>query len=306
MNIGVSGLIVNQSGEVLVIQRDDTRTWALPGGSLDPGESPMVGVAREVEEETGFKVLPVRLVSVGFATWGERNLLSFTFRCLLRGGQARTSAESLQVGFTPTNPLGVSMLPVHQKRIETGIRHKGGPPDWQTYEPTTRERAALVALTNVVYPVKNLMRRLRGAGEYVPPPKWKMGVFCVIRNENGEVLWAQRRDNGKWNLPGGGVDSKEAPWDAAVREVKEETELDVKLTDLTGVYTKAMQMEHVLVFTAEIVGGKLQTTEESADFQWLPADNPPENVLPLHLTRVLDAVDPERDVTVFRDQVRPA
>ncbi len=52
MFIGTNGIVVDNKGHVLLIRRDDTRTWALPGGALEPGELPTNGAAREVREET--------------------------------------------------------------------------------------------------------------------------------------------------------------------------------------------------------------------------------------------------------------
>ena len=49
--------------EVLLVQRRDLPVWVLPGGGLDPGETPEEGVIREVEEETGLQVKIVREIA---------------------------------------------------------------------------------------------------------------------------------------------------------------------------------------------------------------------------------------------------
>ena len=59
---------------------------------------------------------------------------------------------------------------------------------------------------------------------------------CVF-NENGEVLLQKRSDSAKWGFPGGAVEIGETPQMAAVREIKEETGLDVKVGRIIGVYT---------------------------------------------------------------------
>jgi len=182
MNIGVSGLVTNKSNEILLIQRDDTRTWSPPGGSLDFGESPIVGVEREVKEETGLEVKATQLISVSFATLGTRSLLNFTFRCILQSGELQTSNESLQVRFATTNPIELSMLPIHKERVELGLKHTGDSPGWMIYTPSNRERLMAASLYTVVYPIKNLLRRLRGGGKYVAPPQWEVTVLCIICN----------------------------------------------------------------------------------------------------------------------------
>lgn len=61
-----------------------------------------------------------------------------------------------------------------------------------------------------------------------------IGVGVIIENEKGEILLGQKENGriypGCWILPGGGVDEDEMVDEAAVREVKEETNLDI--TDL--------------------------------------------------------------------------
>lgn len=40
MRVAVNGIVVNQFGQVLLMKRDDIRTWAIPGGALEAGELP--------------------------------------------------------------------------------------------------------------------------------------------------------------------------------------------------------------------------------------------------------------------------
>jgi ADP-ribose pyrophosphatase YjhB (NUDIX family) len=98
----------------------------------------------------------------------------------------------------------------------------------------------------------------------------------------------------------------EPPWEAAVREVKEETGLDVQLNDLSGVYLKPARDESgrhmVFTFTATVSGGKLTENEEAAEFAYFSPGEEPEKSLPKHLERVADAADSRRNKTVFRVQ----
>src|SRR5262245_58989496 len=65
-----------------------------------------------------------------------------------------------------------------------------------------------------------------------------VGAVAVILDAEGRVLLCHRRDCDLWNLPGGGMEAGETPWQAVVREVKEEVGLDVVVTRLAGVYSK--------------------------------------------------------------------
>ena len=62
------------------------------------------------------------------------------------------------------------------------------------------------------------------------------GAFAIICDEKRRVLLCHRRDIDAWNLPGGRVEEGEAPWDAAIRETREEVGLEVEVTRLTGLY----------------------------------------------------------------------
>lgn len=302
MRIAASGIVVNQFGQVLLIQRDDTLTWAPPGGALDAGELPPDGAAREVEEETGLKVEPARLVEMHhWPTAAADGFLGFTFRCLMKGGELATSAESLRVGYCSTDPLPRPMFQVHRERIEQALAHTGGPVQWSKIEESWPLRLGRLLVTKGVYPLKNVWRRLRGRPRYQPPPDWKVGAFTIIRNDAGEALWVKRTDQDMWNLPGGGSAPRESPWETAVRETYEETGLEVRLTDLTGVYVKPAQNEMLFAFTAVPVNGRLTLNQEAAGFAYFAPGSEPDNVLPKHPIRVADA-DAGTGTTVFRVQ----
>lgn len=80
-----------------------------------------------------------------------------------------------------------------------------------------------------------------------------IGVFGIIRDDEGRILLCLRNDYALRNLPGGGVESGESPWQAMIREVKEETGLDVEITKLVGVYTKSNKDDVVFSFECKVV-----------------------------------------------------
>jgi len=301
MKIFAEGIVTNHLNEALFILRDDSRTWALPGGALENDEQPPQAAAREVKEETGIEARPVRLVAVYYWPNDADGRLLFSFRCLQEGGEVQTSAESPRVGFMMATPAPSPMLAMHRDRLERALNHYGGPPYWGAHRLPLYLRWA----SRLVYRYRDLRRRLRGETAYQSPVEWRVGAFTVLRNEAGEVLWVKRRDYDLWNLPGGGRQGTEAPWETALRETREETGLQVRLTDLTGVYTKPEIREMVLVFTAEIVGGALKENEEAAAFAYYVPGEEPEKTVPKHLQRVADAVSAE-EKTVFRIQDGPS
>ena len=64
MQLGAEAIITNEYNQALFILRNDTRTWAMPGGRIEREELPDEAAAREAQEESGLKVLPVRLVGL--------------------------------------------------------------------------------------------------------------------------------------------------------------------------------------------------------------------------------------------------
>jgi 8-oxo-dGTP diphosphatase len=63
-SVSVSAVITNDAGQVLMVQRRDNGNWEPPGGVLEPHESILDALRREVREETGLDIEPERLTGV--------------------------------------------------------------------------------------------------------------------------------------------------------------------------------------------------------------------------------------------------
>ena len=125
----------------------------------------------------------------------------------------------------------------------------------------------------------------------------------AVFNERGEVLLQKRADNGYWGLPGGKVDIGESVEQGAIREVLEETGLNVAVKRLIGVYSDPKHYSIMsydaagwiihyvtLVFECEYQSGQLQISDESTDIGYFSPDSLPENTLLSHHLRIRDAV----------------
>ncbi len=62
--LGVAGVVVDERGRALAVRRREPDRWEMPGGALELGEQIAVGLVREVREETGLDVVPLRLTGV--------------------------------------------------------------------------------------------------------------------------------------------------------------------------------------------------------------------------------------------------
>lgn len=257
--VGVEGLVTDQFAQVLLIQREDSRTWALPGGGLEANELPTDGMVRELFEETGYKVYPVRLVQLSYMRGRKFPLLIFLFRGLLRGGSPQISAESLQVGFVKTERLP-RMIRAHQERLRAGQSHAGGAPYLVEQRPHSW---AIQLLRRLIYRWKDFQRYRQGMPPYQPPDLWQVEHVVVVPDGQGKVLWVQGESG--WRLPGGICDTGQAPWIAAASQAQTQCGAPIKITGLVSVaVTPENQM--TLCFAGQVIGnaaaGRWATVEE--------------------------------------------
>jgi ADP-ribose pyrophosphatase YjhB (NUDIX family) len=100
----------------------------------------------------------------------------------------------------------------------------------------------------------------------------------VIFSYDGGILLVQRAINpsyGKWVFPGGYVDRGEVLEAAALREVREESGLAVRLTRLLGAYSYPGHQVILVAYAGEVTGGSLQADDESLTVRaFPPADIP--------------------------------
>ncbi len=133
----------------------------------------------------------------------------------------------------------------------------------------------------------------------------RVGCSAVIFDKDREkILLTRREDNKQWCLPSGGMEPGESANEACIREVDEETGLQVAIKRLIGVYTTPHELVVyqdgnkiqlvALCFEAEIVGGELQLSCETTEYGYFSYQEMQElDMLLNHAQRIKDAYSGE-------------
>ena len=116
-----------------------------------------------------------------------------------------------------------------------------------------------------------------------------VSVAGVILDDAGRALLIQRRDNSRWEAPGGVLELDEDIRDGRKREILEETGLQVQVEHLTGVYKDMKRGIVALVFRCRVVGGRTRETSEAQDLRWMDSEEVKALATEAFAVRVLDA-----------------
>lgn len=130
-----------------------------------------------------------------------------------------------------------------------------------------------------------------------------LAVNVAVIHEN-KILLTQREDFETWILPSGGVEDAESLAQAAIRETKEETGLDVELTRLVGVYSRLSNMSpgYMVLFAARLIGGEIKCQEgETIAVEWFSFDEIPSPLSAGHKRRIEDAIAGRSGVVVLQE-----
>ena len=116
-----------------------------------------------------------------------------------------------------------------------------------------------------------------------------MSVAAAII-DGDRVLAIRRRDNGKWEPPGGTLEPNETVLEGLHREVLEETGVAIGAAELSGIYKNMTRSIVALVFRCKHNGQNPHLTSEAAELAWLTADEIRAQLDPAYACRLLDAL----------------
>ncbi|KJK57929.1 DNA mismatch repair protein MutT [Saccharothrix sp. ST-888] len=127
------------------------------------------------------------------------------------------------------------------------------------------------------------------------PNSLVVAASAVVTDDSGRILLQRRGDSGNYALPGGTMDLGESLPQTAVREVREETGLEVEITGVVGTYTDPghviaytdgeVRQQFNICFTARVTGGSLAISDESTDLRFVAVGQLDD--LPIHHTQRL-------------------
>lgn len=129
-----------------------------------------------------------------------------------------------------------------------------------------------------------------GTHDVTETPRHSVSVAAAIFDESGEnVLLIKRRDNGRWEPPGGVLELDETIEDGLRREVREETGADIEPGPLTGVYKNTARGIVALVFRGSLVSTPMRQTPEAQEVAWHAVDSVTAHLAEVYAIRILDA-----------------
>jgi ADP-ribose pyrophosphatase YjhB (NUDIX family) len=121
------------------------------------------------------------------------------------------------------------------------------------------------------------VRRIEHFNDPGAPPANSLvpAASAIVVDDAGRILLQRRTDNALWSIPGGAMEVGESIADTAVREVKEETGLDVEPERVVGLYSNPrhvveyadgeVRQQFSVCFACRLVGGQVATSDESSE-----------------------------------------
>ena len=111
----------------------------------------------------------------------------------------------------------------------------------------------------------------------------KPSAAVAILNDRQELLMLHRKDNKKWTMPGGTMEFGESMTECALREVKEESGLQINILDIIGTYTDPnirvaysdgeIRQEFSILYFGKAIDYDVSIDDESSQYQWVSLEN---------------------------------
>lgn len=307
----VAIVVFDDQGRVLLARHNEGDVWVLPGGGIEPPESPADAAVREMWEETGLWIEPVRVIGVyggpdflvTYANGDQVAYQTIVFAGRVIEGAPRPDAREIKaVGYF--SETAWAALPT---------------PRWmQVVMPDVFRRSAQTCFQKSRWqpPVDGV--RKGGMSDYVRQLRGKVGnslvltpsVWGLVFDEQRHLLLQKRADNGRWAGPAGAIDPEDSPTDAVVREAWEETGVLVEPVRVLAVFGGAAYahtfsdgdqiINYGIIFECKFVSGRPTPDGiEAMDVNFFPLPSLPRQAMSARWQKFIAGATPERAETDF-------
>jgi ADP-ribose pyrophosphatase YjhB (NUDIX family) len=154
-----------------------------------------------------------------------------------------------------------------QTIAQSGLKYATDEYDRERYREVRRIAAELAAAHNSAGP--DIIEGLFAAESGHPTPKVDVRAAIIVSER---ILLVRERADGGWTLPGGWADPGESPSEAAARETREESGLDVRTTKLIALYDRARHnypphIEYIYkaIFACDLIGDAVPHASDETD-----------------------------------------
>jgi ADP-ribose pyrophosphatase len=103
------------------------------------------------------------------------------------------------------------------------------------------------------------------------PPKHVLSAAAIVVNDKNEILLIKGPRRG-WEMPGGQVEEGESLAQAAIRETKEESGIDIELIKFCGIFQNVGDSICNTLFLARPIGGELTVNPEALELGFFPLE----------------------------------
>jgi ADP-ribose pyrophosphatase YjhB (NUDIX family) len=254
--------------------------WSLPIGLLHFGETAEQAAIRDAAETAGLRIEASALIGTYNDVINEqRNHLVLIFRCRLLGGELRPGGNAQEATWFSEKNLPPIAFSSAQSAIQSWLAERNGPPTAFYFCPRCRSKLERRKVGNREHPACATCDWIHWINA-IPV------VETIVTNTKGHLVLIKRRFPpriGDWALPGGHLDWGESAEEAAIREVREETGLEIRLVRLLctmGLPSLLNPEQCVLktIFIGELVGGELKASDDALDAQFFPPEDLPKNI----------------------------
>ena len=266
-----SVILRDEAGRILLQHRTDFDVWGLPGGSLELGEDIVSCARRELLEESGLTAGPLRLIGIYsepaydtvYPNGDQVQQYTVCFEGSRVGGELVVDGiETRDLRFFAPHEIASARLPrFYQAMVADALC--GGAPAFSS--PCT--------LPDTLDQIASMRARI-GHLPYIG-----VGSVGILADEHGRLLVGRRTDTGEWAFPGGYANLGENAAYTVVREIFEETGLQVEPTRLMGIFSPRTAWVYpngdttqsvVSIFRCRLLGGvEKADLVETSHLAWL-------------------------------------